>query len=550
MKKLIATIVCVIVLAALCTVCAAAATQEVGCWIENAKNAEEILAGEAGEREIGWEVPFLHITPEINGTIDRNEYQPFELYEDYLSWMAPVGTENDGTTEEEFQEFYDSTQIDFFDAWWGWDGTYLYIAFEINCINGYKCDPEQDVLLFAENCLQVGIADVDAVGKDPSYVELGCGVHSETGDQITFNWSGNYCPKAGEDFVGSYDAENQVLVYEMRIHLQSALGLDRLVENGDEMNYAWLLSVNGQAQTTNENWQLGFCHGIGGPYSGKVNEYFARVSFTGKPDDLDLKPIEIPGMSQEDIDYKLMEYIDFSDEAVINTFEAENAAVEYVTEGEESFMRITSLAIDDQVPHVFSSKYPKNVLGGQADYVVVKYRTSYEKGEDLGLIFRTVNTPEYNLDECYYEIIGNDGEWHTVIFYMKDDPTWSHFIMNIGFVPFVFSENTAQQTIDIAWMKVYQNDPYDLYYDSEYDPNAGKDEETTVAVGCTEATTVADTQAPDAAVTTAPADEGATTTSSATTEPAETGCASVVGMGAVAVLAVAAAFVALKKKED
>ena len=543
MKKLFATIVCVIALVALCVVCASAATQENGYWVENAKNIDEILAGQAGEGQVGWEVPFLRIAPTIDGVINKNEYQPFELYEDYLSWMAPVGTEADGTTEEEFLEFYDSTQIDFFDAWWGWDGTYMYIAFEINCLNGYKCDPAQDVLLYAYNCLQIGIADVSASGKDSTYKELGCGVHSETGDQITFNWAGNYCPMAGTDFVGSYDAENQVLVYELRIHLQSVLELDRLVENDDEINFAWLLAVNGQAQTVNETWQLAFCHGIGGQYSDKRPQYFARITFAGKPDGLELKPEDIPGMSEEDIEYGLFEMLDFSDENVVKTFDGEFAGVEYITEGEESFMRITSFGGEDNLPHVFSSKYPKNVLGTAVPYIVVKYRTSYTDAEELGIIFRTVNDPEYNLEEPDYEVIGGDGEWHTVIFYMDANASWSHFIMNIGLVPFVYSRNSAQQSIDIAWMKFYTNDPYDLYVDSEYGDGNKKDEATEAPTDVT----VVDTQAPDADTN---ADTSASNVTEATTDPAISGCTSAIGMSAVALLAAAAAFVALKKKED
>ena len=552
MKKLIAIAVCVMALIALCTLCASAAMQEAGYWVENAKNIDEILAGQAGESEIGWEVPFLHIAPTIDGKIDVNEYQSFELYEDYLSWMAPVGDDANpnvgGTTEEEFAEFYDSTQIDFFDAWWGWDGVYLYLAFEINCLNGYKCDPEQDVLLYAYNCLQVGFADVGCTGKDDTYVELGCGVHSETGDQITFNWAGQYCPKAGEDFVGYYDAKNQKLVYEMRVHLQSVMGLDRLVENNDEVNYAWILAVNGQAQNTNETWQLAFCHGIGGQYSGKCPQYFARITFTGKPDGLEINPEEIPGMSEEDKEFGLFEVIDFSDPAVVDTFTGENAVVEYVTEGEESFMRITSLAIDGQFPMAYSSKYPKNVLGGTTDYVVVKYRTSYENAEDLGIIFRTVNLKEYDVDNCYSEIIGNDGEWHTVVFYMNEFDSWNHFILNIGFVPFVYESNSAQGIIDIAWMKVYQEDPYDIYYESEYNPDgSNRDEETTEEAVDETTEAVDETQAP-ADETTAPADETAPVTDE-TDKPTEKGCGSAVGFGVAAILTAAAAAVAQKKRD-
>ena len=250
-------------------------------------------------------------------------------------------------------------------------------------------------------------------------------------------------------------------------------------------------------------------------------------------------------MSEEDEEYGLFEMMDFSDESIVKTFDGDFAAAEYITEGEESFMRITSFGTDDNIPHVFSSKYPKNILGGQTNYVVVKYRTSFADAEELGIIFRTVNYPEYKLDDVYYELIGGDGEWHTVVFYMSDNPSWNHFIMNIGFVPFVYSNNAAQQTIDIAWMKFYTQDPYDLYADSEYSDS--KEEETTAA---SEDTTPAETEAPaadTAATTNAPAVSDKTDETEA---PAKSGCGSVIGMSAVAVLVAAAAFVALKKKED
>ena len=171
----------------------------------------------------------------------------------------------------------------------------------------------------------------------------------------------------------------------------------------------------------------------------------------------------------------------------------------------------------------------------------MKYRTSYAEAEELGIIFRTVNTPEYNLDACYYEIIGGDGEWHTVIFYMMDDASWNHFIMNMGFIPFVYAENSAQQTIDMAWIKIYQNDPTDLYADSLFGgmPDDDETEEPD------EETTVEDTQAPDGEAT-----DPAVTTEAPTEEPVEKkGCGSVMSFGAVAILSAMAAAVALKKKD-
>ena len=201
---------------------------------------------------MAWEVPFLHIAPKLDGSIEKNEYLPFELYEDYLTWLAnskdPTSTEAPNT-EEDFMEFYEGSQGDFVKPYWGWDGTYIYLAFEVNLINGFTCTPEAmggDMFLWAYNCMQVGVSPADATGTN-GYIELGYGVHSETNETLTFNWFGTYLPKPGEDFVGYYDKENQVLRYEMRLHLQTVLGLsDRTVENGDTMNLGWVLSTNGE----------------------------------------------------------------------------------------------------------------------------------------------------------------------------------------------------------------------------------------------------------------------------------------------------------------
>ena len=166
-----------------------------GHYTEEAKKIDEIRAGQAGEGDVAWEVPFLHIAPKLDGTIDKNEYLPFELYEDYLSWLANSGA--DGSTEEDFTTFYEGTQGDAIKPYWGWDGTYLYLAFEVNLVNGFTCTPEAmggDMYLWAYNCLQVGIAPADATGTT-DYIELGYGVHSETNESLTFNWFGTYLPK-------------------------------------------------------------------------------------------------------------------------------------------------------------------------------------------------------------------------------------------------------------------------------------------------------------------------------------------------------------------
>ena len=545
MKKNVRLIVALIMLVTLVSafaICAQAVepTNEGGHWVINAEKIDEILAGEAGEKTTGWEVPFMNVSPVLDGKISKGEYQPFEMYEDYLSYMAVIGNATQGNTKEEFMEFYEMTNKDFFDAYWGWDGRYLYIAFEVRCVNGFNCKPEEmggNVYLYAYNMMQVGIAPTDATGKDPRYVELGFGVHSETGEPLTQAWMGPYKPVAGEDFMGTYDKENQVVIYEARIHLQTALGLtNKMVENGDEINLAWLLSVNGETSSVYDYWQVGFCHGIGGQYSHKMTQYFARVTFTGK--DVQLDPEEIAGVSEEDKLYELVEFVDMSDEKAVKSFSAEDAAIEYVTENGESFARITVLG---DLPYVWSKSYPRSLQSADCAYIAVKYRLPKGTETDMGILYRNAYYPEYDLENVYYESIGGDGEWKVVVFYMYGEEKWQNWIVNIGLAPFIDDENGAGQSIDIAFMKFYLQDPYDLYKELEYDPD--KVEEDT-----TEAPTEDVTEAPTEEITEAPTAEATETPTAEVTEPAESGCGATVSLGLVAVLAMGAVLT-LKKKE-
>ena len=537
--KLILLLSVVTMLVAAMTVSIAAVEPENlgGHWVINAEKIDEILAGEAGEKTTGWEVPFMNVSPTLDGKITNGEYYPFEMYEDYMSYMA-IAT---GNTQEKFMEFYEMTKDGIFDAYWGWDGVYLYLAMEVRCVNGFRCTPEDmggPSYLYAYNMFQVGISDVDATGKDPDYVELGYGVNSKTGASIAHAWAGPYYPEAGEgkDFVGSYDEANQTVIYEVRIHLQKALGLtDSVVENGDEINFAWLISVNGETSSVNDYWQIGFCHGIGGQYSYKQNKYMARVTFTGK--NKVITPEEIEGISEEDKEYGLMEYVDFSKEDTVKTFAGEEASIEYLTEGEESFARITVLG---DAPYVWSNTYPRALLSNECQCIVVKYRSTSTVETELGILYRNAYFPDYDLENMYTESIGSDGEWHVVLFYMTGEEKWQNWIVNMGLSPYADGENLGQ-SIDIAYVKFYKEDPYDLYKELEYDPN--KAEETT------EAPTEEITEAPTAEVTEVPTAEVTEAPTAEVTEPAKSGCGATVGMGLVAVLAMGAVLT-FKKKEE
>lgn len=544
--RLMIALVMLVTLLAAFALCAEAVepSNEGGHWVINAEKIDEILAGEAGEKTTGWEVPFMNVSPTLDGKISKGEYYPFEMYEDYLSYMAVIGTPEQGNTKEEFMEFYEMTNKDFFDAYWGWDGRYLYLAFEVRCVNGFNCKPEEmggNVYLYAYNMMQLGIAPVEATGKDPDYVELGFGVHSDTGEPLTQAWMGPYKPVAGEDFMGTYDKENQVVVYEARVHLQTALKLkDKMVENGDEINFAWLLSVNGETSSVNDYWQVGFCHGIGGQYSHKMNQYFARVTFTGK--DVDLAPEEIPGVSEEDLEYELVEFVDMTDEKAVKSFMGEDAAIDFITENGESFARVTALG---DLPYIWSKSYPRSLQSAECAYIAVKYRMNKGTESDMGILYRNAYYPEYDLENVYAESVGGDGEWKVVIFYMFGEEKWQNWIVNIGLAPFFDDEAAAGKTVDIAFMKFYLQDPYELYKELEYDPDKVVEDTTAPETeASTEQPTEGATQAPE---TQAPAED--VTPAPETEAPAKEGCGSTLAVGMIAVLALGAVLT-LKKKED
>ena len=548
MKKIIIMIAVIAMMATMFVVPSYAAVDgminEGNHWAVNSPKHEEIIAGEAGERDIAWEVPWLKITPTLDGKIGKGEYLPFELYEDYLAYMA-IAT---GNTEEDFAEFYELTRYGFFDAYWGWDGVYMYIAFEVDTVNGHTCTPEvlgSTSYLYAYNMLQVGIAPVDSTerGQGNSYVELGFGVHSETGESLAHSWMGPYRPESNVDFVGSYDKENQKVVYEARVHLQTALGLkDTVVENGDQVNYAWLLSVNGEETSVDNYWQVGFCHGIGGQYSNKKTQYFARITFTGKPDDVVIKPEEIPGVSEEDLEYELQEFMDMSNDKVINGLITENCYFEKMTEGEESFIRV--IASGDEA-YLFSKEYPRSLRADLGPYAVVKYRTTSAKAEELGHIYRSARVPEYDFENLYTETLTTDGEWRYAVYDMSWEDNWMDWVVNTGIVPFAGQTECAGEAIDIAWIKYYGVDPYDMYKAKE--PADAETEAPTEAP--TETPTEAPTEAPTEVPTEVPTEAPTAAPENETKAPEKKGgCGAVMGSVAVLLSAMGAAVV-LKKRD-
>ena len=199
-------------------------------------------------------------------------------------------------------------------------------------------------------------------------------------------------------------------------------------------------------------------------------------------------------------------------QSYVKSFIGEDASIDFVTENGESFARVTALG---DLPYIWSKSYPRSLQSAECAYIAVKYRLPKGAESDMGILYRNAYYPEYDLENVYTESIGGDDEWKVVIFYMFGEEKWQNWIVNIGLAPFMDVDSPAGKTIDIAFMKFYLQDPYDLYKELEYDPDK----------------VVEDTEAPTE------------------TEAPKSGCGSTVAVGMVAVLALGAVLT-LKKKED
>ncbi len=301
MKQIIACLICLSLCMGLGMIPAFADEgyhQQGEFWMLDAPKTDEIISASAGYEDTTWTVPYLNEKPVIDGIIGEEEYREFKNFNDYLTLMAPIS----GTTEEEFDTFrmnaeFFSGDSGFVTIHWGWDGEYLYMAFTVQNLNGFYCNPQSSLYLFTQNCLQIGIGDEFVSGNQ--YTELGFGVNSESGDLITHTWLGSYQTDKETDYAGHYNEDTGIVTYELRIDLEKTVGVHYdegvSVAAGDVFKLAWLLSVNGQGNrpddkgnaTSGEEWQIGFCHGIGGPYSYKESAYFAAITLGAPGEDPD-----------------------------------------------------------------------------------------------------------------------------------------------------------------------------------------------------------------------------------------------------------------------
>ena len=338
----------------------------------------------------------------------------------------------------------------------------------------------------------------------------------------------SYIPDDTKDVAGEYNDTTKRLTIEFRINLQLALDMDETVQNGDQARMCWLLSVGGDGDNLRCK-QVSFCHGIGGSQSNKAAQYFATITFDGLPDGVEVPIEERVEISEIDKEYDLRDFVVLSQDDAIDTFSGNNATVEKVTEGGESFMRIT--ATGDQA-YVYGNKYPVSV-SSETKFVVIKYRTTSTKASEMGIIYKSTSLKEYDLDATAFETVTADGQWHYLYIEMSGEEHWQDWIVSLGIVPFVNTTGIAGESVDIAWIKFYRDDPWDIpEYEADREATETTEEPTTEEITTEPATTEAQTEAPSEEVT----------------EAEESGCKGIVG-GAFAVVALIGVAFVVKKKD-
>lgn len=541
MKKCISLIICAVLLMTMAVPMAipAGAMGNTSTLISQAGTNEypapDIATIEAGEAVMG-ELEAIK-APTLDGVISEREYREMDRIE-AAQLMGVFGIEAGWNPQalKEFAEVCD-TLIPYWGA--GWDGKYLYLAFEVNTenIDFFNALTTDNVYLYANTCFQVGVANADATGNN--FSETGYGISTQQGHEgqpVSYAWAGNYTPVSGEDFACSWDQTEKRAVYEIRIDLGVALG--HAVESGSQIRLAWCYMIGEGTSNMNASHALMYAHGITGRMSYKNAQAFATLTLTGDPENAG----EIPEMTEEekaDREHGLKETVDFSKQAVTENFapEINNATVTYMTEGDTSFARFSATEADALVA---STKYPRAVNADMIHYVAVRYRTSSPGAEELSIAYRNALS-DTGYDENYNgDFIYNDGTWRTMVLDMAGATGWNRFISEMAFL-------LPKGDIDIQWVKFFTDDVFEYYEEDE------PVEQVTTAAAT-------ETAAPDTA-TESSTEQGTgaiSTTSAVTDAVAETtaagskssGCGSVLALSGVCALVVlCGGAVALKRKK-
>lgn len=485
MKKILAAILCVIML---CSVFATAISAIDGITDYKSSDYE---TGPATQK--GWIYPLKHSLvqngtagssaddtmflingvkgdsiPTIDGKVEDGEgYEDFEMYEDYLYIYAATLPEF-SYTKAEFDAWYNEVKNMDLVVKACWDGKYIYFYFEYE-IDNYNCMPSNASNMWMYNCIQMGIANPDAIDDERSETGYGIG---NTKKLYTASWGqGSFVPASESDYIGTLSAgsngpASKKLTHEFRIDLRKALGRTEPVKSGEEIKMAWVIMAN---NTGNGSAARSICFGDGicSTSGGKQAHRYVRVRLIGEVEAQDGAAPDYYTPTPEDWEYFYNQTASlfFHDIYETNDFISEDGITATYAE-DKTFVNLTTEA--DASTYFSQGRYPAGLWAKDACYAVIKYRTTTE-GMNVALNFKSSGmTPEeeggkvdFKEESWVYPEEGQgivaDGEWNYAIYKVNGDPeVWANIITEM-------SIKITKGSIDIDSIRFYNWDPDELY---------------------------------------------------------------------------------------
>lgn len=435
---------------------------------------------------IGFDVTYIPDAPVMDGKVDEGEYYKVNFgsdVNDYFSYMIGASLYEVTTNFDDMKKFLEE-EVDVYTAW---HGNYFYLAVTSHAGKAeYNCSLLGDeVYMFRAWCLQMAITDMDATGTDRA--EIGVGYDPNGGMLSYTKWGQrkNIELTAEEDFGTSWDKDAELVTYEMRVDLNTVLG--EKPQNDDNFRMGFCLCMgDGDKATDDMQKQIEYGYGIA---CEKIVKNLPILTLTGRPagtegddDDDDVVVPDTP-IEEEQEGFSAADRFDKDGAAAI--FDKVNDSVKAEDKTDENGDKFVRLTVTGPDPIIGSSDLTQG-LNMDADglYIAIKYRTSCQKSNRLDINYTNSIRPTLDRANDYdpgYGL-GNDGEWHTIVFDMSSASDWTQFITELYLCP--FNDTTADingEYIDIQWIKYYSAAPV---FDDEVwpefigDENESKPEQT------------------------------------------------------------------------
>lgn len=419
-------------------------------------SASAAIFDQQANNSLGFSVQYMKNSPKMDGEINDGEYYPIDLsdidkYFNY-SWGSRINSENKNTLAD--LKDYAKNKLKVYSCW---DGKYFYLGFECNApADQYICSPSADVYLFRAWCMQVSVNEIDTKGVSRNEVGIAYDANADT--MRATAWSGDKISlKANTDYAAVWDRDAEVITYEIRIDLAKTIG--QAPENDAEFLMAFCLCMGDGVEGDDSGArQIEFNGGI---CTSKTAKTQGVMKLTGAPDGFKGDEAESDTLAAEDQPYAdIYKYTDdfrIAENAELLNLNDGKTSTEYkVDDNGDCYVRITA---GEDNGYVGGNKLTGNTNFDGAKAIVIRYRTSSEKIEKLGI--NATNSVISKLDDEYkdyglYKLI-NDGKWHTISFDMTGFDNWTQFNTGLYLYPFD-GEGMTGEAFDIMWIKYYAED--------------------------------------------------------------------------------------------